>query len=107
MSSSLPDATANAGFTPLPGSGVAEQLKKSSTLQFNFFNLYKWSNETNFFSTYTSELAADGTIRILSDTGIEGTRTTSKLVDTMRIHFTATATEDTQGALVESTPRRL
>jgi hypothetical protein len=85
------------GFTLEAGSGVTDQLQRSSTFQFQFFNLYKYSTVHNFFDTCTTELAADGTLRISDDTGLEVDVTSNKAFDKLRVHFSAIATEDTQG----------
>jgi len=84
------------GFTLLAGSGVSEQVKRACTLQFQFFNLYSWSDQSDFFRNSSAELGADGTIRILTDIGVEGTVATKKALDRVRLHFTATATENTK-----------
>ena len=102
LSRKIQDATRIPGFTLQAGSGVAEQLKRSTTLQFNFFNLYTYKDVTDFFDTWSSELAADGTIRLVSDTGIEELVSTSSATDTMRFHFTGTATEDVLGDVTKA-----
>jgi hypothetical protein len=97
LTQSLPKAMEIPGFTLLAGSGVAEQLKRSTTFQFNFFNLYTFKDVTNFFNTWSAELAPDGTIRLVSDIGMEQLASANSASDTMRIHFTSTATEDVLG----------
>ena len=94
LSHNLTDPNNIPGFTLLPGSGVAEQLTRSTTLQFNFFNLYMYTSVTDFFDKTTSELAPDGTIRISYDIGVEELISSNSAGDTMRFHFTGTATED-------------
>jgi hypothetical protein len=84
------------GFTLLPGSGVADSLKRSSTLQFQFFNLYSYTTTTDFFNNSHSELGADGLIHIFGDIGEEQTTTVNKVSASFRIHFVATATENVQ-----------
>jgi hypothetical protein len=97
LSSSLASLQAVSGFTLLPGSGVSARLKKSTTLQFNFFNLYKYTNQSDFFNNCTSELGSDGTIQITFDIGIEGTVTSNNATDKIRLYFSGTSTEDTDG----------
>jgi hypothetical protein len=99
LTSKIADATKINGFTLLPGSGVEEQLKQSTTLQLHFFNLFKLSDVTDFFDNCTAELEANGTIRIISDIGVENLVTKNSSGGTVRIHFSGTTTEDLKGAL--------
>jgi hypothetical protein len=92
---SVPQALAIQGFTLQPGSGVADSLKRSSTIQFHFFNLYSFSSTTDYFSNAYTELGPDGTIRVFRDVGQEQQTQTKTALAKFRIHFVATATEDT------------
>jgi hypothetical protein len=92
---SVPQALAIQGFTLQPGSGVADSLKRSSTIQFHFFNLYSFSSTTDYFSNAYTELGPDGTIRVFRDVGQEQHTQTKTALAKFRIHFVATATEDT------------
>lgn len=94
VSGDVAKALQNQGFTLLPGSGVADSLKRSSTLQFQFFNLYSYKNITDFFNNAHTELGTDGLIHIFGDIGEEQTTTINKVSASFRIHFVATATED-------------
>ena len=91
--SSIADARNIAGFTLLAGSGVEQELAKSATLQLHFFNLYQYSSVQKFFDKCYSELAPDGTIRIVFDIGISAVVKQNQSVDTVRFHFSATASE--------------
>jgi hypothetical protein len=84
------------GFSLLPGSGLSDNLKKSSTIQFQFFNLFSWTGQQDFFNNSSAQLGADGTIKIISDIGIESSVQTKQALNKMSFHFTATATEDTK-----------
>lgn len=97
LSSSLVSLQTVPGFMLLPGSGVSNQLKKSTTLQFNFFNFYKYTNQSDFFSKCTSELGSDGSVHITFDIGIESAVTSNNANDEIRMYFTTTATGDTKG----------
>jgi hypothetical protein len=97
LTHSIADAENIPGFTLLAGSGFAEQIKRSTTLQFNLFNFYKCTVVKDFFDNSSSELAADGTIRLVYDIGVESLVSSNAAGDTMRFHFSATATEDVLG----------
>lgn len=86
------------GFALLPGSGVADSLKRSSTLQFQFFNLYSYTSTADFFNNSHAELGTDGLIHIFGDIGEEQTTTVNKVSASFRIHFVATATQDIRNA---------
>jgi hypothetical protein len=96
LEGSVANAMSIGGFTLLAGSGVAENIQRQSTLQLQFFNLFSWSDQQDFFQTSYTELAADGTIRIVSDIGVEDDVTTKKALDKMCFYFSATASEDTK-----------
>jgi hypothetical protein len=93
LGGSVAQALQIGGFTLQAGSGVSSQLKRSSSIQFHFFNLFQWSETTDYFANAYTELAADGTIRIYNDVGEEQEQIDNKL----RFHFVATATADTKG----------
>ncbi len=97
LGGSLPEALENPGFKLLAGSGVSEQLKDSSTIQLHFFNLFQWTQTTDYFSNAYVELASDGSIRFFNDIGDEQQTQTKEALSDMRVHFVATATEDTKG----------
>jgi hypothetical protein len=99
VTSNVADATNLGGFTPLPGSGVSQQISKSATFQFHFFNLFSFTGSSTFFDNCTAALSADGSIQITADVGIENLviRNSSK-VD-LKVHFTAVATEGVSGSL--------
>ncbi|MBV9401997.1 MAG: hypothetical protein JO062_28745 [Bryobacterales bacterium] len=82
------------GFTLQSGSGVADSLKRSCTIQFHFFNLFSFSSTTDYFNNAYTELGPDGTIRILVDIGEERDTEFKNKVKKLRIHFLASATED-------------
>ncbi len=96
LSGSVTDALHIGGFTLLPGSGIGDTLKRSCTIQFQFFNLFKWTGTDDYFANAYTELAADGTIRVLNDIGEEQQTETKQALQKMRIHFVASATEDTK-----------
>jgi hypothetical protein len=91
---SVPNSLALKGFTLEPGSGVSDSLKKSATIQFEFFNLFAFTSTTDYFSNAYTELGPDGTIRVFRDVGQEQNAKTKKALSDFRIHFVATATED-------------
>jgi hypothetical protein len=93
---SVVEALQIGGFTLQPGSGVEDSLKRASSIQFQFFNLFSFSSTTDYFSNAYSELGPDGTIRIFRDVGQEQQSATKTALSDFRIHFVATAT---QGAL--------
>jgi hypothetical protein len=97
LNGDVAEAMSIGGFALMAGSGLAEQLKRSSTITFQFFNLFSWTGEQDFFDNSTVQLGADGTIRIQSDIGIESSTATKQALDKMSFHFTATATDDTNG----------
>ena len=96
LGGSVAQALQIGGFTLLAGSGVSSQLKRSSAIQFHFFNLFKWDATNDYFSNAYTELAADGSIRVFQDIGQEQQIATKNALQALRIHFVATATEDTQ-----------
>ncbi|HTS47179.1 MAG TPA: hypothetical protein VMH05_04510 [Bryobacteraceae bacterium] len=96
LGGSVAQALQIGGFTLLAGSGVSSQLKRSSAIQFHFFNLFKWDQTNDYFSNAYTELAADGSIRVFQDTGQEQNIDTKNTLQALRIHFVATATEDTE-----------
>ena len=96
LTRNVADALNVPGFTLMAGSGVTDQLQRSSTIKFNFFDLYKYSSVHNFFDNCTAELSDDGSIAISFDTGIEADVTTNGAMDKMKVYFSATATDDTK-----------
>lgn len=82
------------GFALQPGSGVDDSLKRTCKLQFQFFNLYSIASTTDYFSNAYTEFATDGTIRVFNDQGAEQSLKLNNKSDTIRIHFVATANED-------------
>lgn len=82
------------GFTLEAGSGVSDSLKRSSTIQFQFFNLFNFSSTSDYFSNAYTEFGADGAIRVFRDLGQEQQNKTKHALTKYRIHFVATATED-------------
>ncbi|HLK64367.1 MAG TPA: hypothetical protein VKU19_13060 [Bryobacteraceae bacterium] len=91
---SVSAALALKGFTLQPGSGVSDSLKRSSTIQFQFFNLFSFKQSSDYFSNAYTALGADGTIRVFRDVGQEQQVATKKALAQYRIHFVAVATED-------------
>lgn len=91
---SVVNALALKGFTLQAGSGVSDSLKRSSTIQFQFFNLYSFQSVTDYFSNAYTELGPDGTVRVFQDVGQEQQIDTKRALAQFRIHFVATATED-------------
>lgn len=81
------------GFTVEAGSGVSESLKRSSTIQFQFFNLFNFSSTTDFFKNAFTEFGPDGTIRVVQDVGQEQQIKTKNALAEFRIHFVTTANE--------------
>jgi hypothetical protein len=92
ITSSLADLRTIEGFTMRGGSGVTDHLEESSTLKFNFFNFCKLTAQKDYFDDCTVELADDGTIRFLYDTGVEEIVSKNISRDKVRVHFTGTAT---------------
>lgn len=90
---SVAQAMALQGFVLEPGSGVADSLKRASTIQFQFFNLFSFKQVTDYFSNAYTELGKDGTIRIFRDLGQEQSVTTKHALQQFRIYFVATATK--------------
>ncbi len=95
---SVAQALALKGFTLQPGSGVYGSLKRSATIQFQFFNLFAFQQVSDFFSNGYTELGNDGTIRILRDLGQEQTATTKQALHQFRIYFEATASQTATGS---------
>ena len=91
---SVIEALAFKGFTLQAGSGVSDSLKRSSTIQFQFFNLFSFKSVTDYFSTAYTDFGPDGTIRVFRDVGQEQQNDTKRALADFRIHFVATATED-------------
>jgi hypothetical protein len=90
------------GFTLEPGSGVADSLKRISTIQFQFFNFFSFKQVTDYFSNGYTELGKDGTIRIFRDLGQEQLQTTKEALQQFRIYFEATATQGTSGSISQA-----
>jgi hypothetical protein len=90
---SVIQALAIKGFTLQPGSGVSDSLKRGSTIQFQFFNLFSFTSTSDYFSNAYTELGADGTIRVFRDLGQEQQVQTKRALSKFRIHFVATATQ--------------
>ncbi len=97
MSGNLRQAMQIGGFTLQPGSGVSESLKRSSSIQLHFFNLFQLTQTSDFFKNSVIKLAPDGSIRVFVDLGQESQFSTRSASETAMIHFVATATEDTKG----------
>jgi hypothetical protein len=85
------------GFKLQPGSGVAENLKRSSCIQLHFFNLFQLTQTSDFFKNSVIKLAPDGSIRVFVDIGQESQFSIRSASATATVHFVATATEDTKG----------
>src|SRR5206468_1064768 len=68
---SVVEALGFKGFTLEPGCGVADHLKRASTIQFQFFNLFSFQSVTDYFSDAYIEFGPDGTIRVCRDLGQE------------------------------------
>jgi hypothetical protein len=102
LTNNIADAMKIPGFTLQAGSGFAEKIGRSTTIQFNICNLFKYSGKQDFFNNFSSELAADGTIRLVFDAGIESVVSVNSATDTMRFHFSATATEGVAGGLSQA-----
>jgi hypothetical protein len=98
MSGDLRQALQIGGFKLQPGSGVADSLKRSSCIQFHFFNLFQLTTTSDFFKNSVTKLAPDGSIRVFVDLGQESQFSIRSASETATIHFVATATEDTQGS---------
>ncbi len=98
MSGDLRQALQIGGFKLQPGSGVAGSLKRSSCIQFHFFNLFQLTTTSDFFKNSVAKLAPDGSIRVFVDLGQESQFSIRSASETATIHFVATATEDTQGS---------
>ncbi len=96
MSGNLRQAMQIGGFTLQPGSGVSESLKRSSSIQLHFFNLFQLTQTSDFFKNSVAKLAPDGSIRLFVDLGQESQFSTRSASETAMIHFVATATEDTK-----------
>jgi hypothetical protein len=90
------------GFTLEPGSGVADSLKRASTIQFQFFNFFSFQQVTDYFSNGYTELGKDGTIRIFRDLGQEQQATTKQALQQFRIYFEATATQGMFGGISQA-----
>ncbi len=95
MNGDLRQAMQIGGFTLQPGSGVSENLKRSSSIQLHFFNLFKLTQTSDFFKNSVTKLAPDGSIRVFVDIGQESEFSIQSTSETATIHFVATATEDT------------
>lgn len=98
MSGDLRQSLQIGGFKLQPGSGVADSLKRSSCIQFHFFNLFQLTTTSDFFKNSVTKLAPDGSIRVFVDLGQESQFSIRSASETATIHFVATATEDTQGS---------
>lgn len=97
MSGDLRQSLQIGGFTLQPGSGVADSLKRSSSIQLHFFNLFKLTQTSDFFKNSVTKLAPDGSIRVFVDLGQESQFSIRSASETATIHFVATATGDTKG----------
>ena len=97
MSGNLRQALRIGGFTLQPGSGIADHLKHSSTIQLHFFN-FQLAKTTDFFENSITRLAPDGSIRFFYDVGQESQFCVRAASASASIHFVATATEATSGA---------
>ncbi len=80
-------------FTLLPGSGVAEHLKHSSSIELHFFN-FQLAKTTDFFKNSVTRLGSDGSILFFANVGEESRFSTQSKSTTATIHFVATASED-------------
>ncbi len=99
LTSNVADATILSGFIPSPGSGVSQQLSKSTTFQFHFFNLFSFIGSSTFFDNCTAALAADGSIQVSADVGLENIAIQNSSKVDLKVHFTAVATEGATGSL--------
>jgi hypothetical protein len=97
LTSNVAEANNISGFTPLPGSGVSQQLSKSTTFQFHFFNLFSFTGSSTFFDNCTAALSPDGSIQITADVGIENLVIQNSSKVDLKVHFSATATEGAAG----------
>jgi len=98
LSNNIQDATQIPGFTVQPGSGIMQQFKKSTTLTLQFFNLFKYSDETDFFGHCTSEITTDG-IRILYQVGVEQLVAENSAKGQVRIYFNGVANKAADGTV--------
>lgn len=89
-------AMTHGGFTLQAGSGVSDQLQRSSTIDFQFFN-FGVNHETDFFNKGYAEVQKDGSIRISRDIGVEEKVKTKTKSRSFEVHFLATADEKTLG----------
>ena len=99
---SVAEALLRQGFKLEPSSGVADSLKRASTIQFQFFNFFSFKQVTDYFSNGYTELGKDGTIRIFRDLGQEQQATTKQTLQQFRIYFEATATQGTTGNISDA-----
>lgn len=99
---SVAQALSLQAFTLEPGSGVADSLKRASTIQFQFFNFFSFEQVTDYFSNGYTELGKDGTIRIFRDLGQEQQATTKQTLQQFRIYFEATATQGRSGGISQA-----
>jgi hypothetical protein len=81
---SVAQALSLQGFILEPGSGVADSLKRASTIQFQFFNFFSFKQVTDYFSNGYTELGKDGSIRILRDLGQEQQAATKQTLQQFR-----------------------
>jgi hypothetical protein len=91
------------GFILQAGSGVADSLKRVSTIQLQFFNLFSFTSATDYFSNAYTELGSDGAIRVFRDLGQEQQNNTKRALAKFRIHFVATATESALSNISQAT----
>jgi hypothetical protein len=82
------------GMTLLPGSGVADELKRSVSVGLHFFNLFKMQDISTYFQNSSVELGPHGSVRFLFDVGKEREIDRQNAMQKSRIHFVATATEE-------------
>jgi len=95
MGGDLDQAMQIGGFTLQPGSGVSDYLKRSSTIQLQFFNFHL-AKTTDFFQNSSTQLGPDDSIRFFADIGQEAQFSVNTATKTATIHFVATASEATK-----------
>lgn len=88
------------GLTLQPGSGVSENIKRSATINFQFFNLFSFVSVSDFFSKASAELGPDGTIRLIAYIGDEASQATKKSRSLFCIYFVVRASTNAAGAVI-------
>jgi hypothetical protein len=88
------------GLTLLPGSGVAECLKRSTAIQLQFFNLFAVTDTKTYFRNTYVEVASDGALRYRFDIGEETKDQIRKALEQTSLHFAASAAD--QGGAPET-----